>query len=155
MPINPNTDFTAGAVLTAAQQNRFGRGIMAFRNRTTNTAALSADTVTIAAISFTAVANRYYKISYYEPQAIGAGALTYCDVTIRQGTTVGGTLLTLGALSPSATVRDSALVEYVGTFTAGSVNIVASVAPNGGGTVTLTSGATFPAFLMVEDIGPA
>ena len=31
MAINPNTDFTTGAILTAAQQNRFPRGITGIR----------------------------------------------------------------------------------------------------------------------------
>ena len=155
MAINPNTDFTAGAILTAAQQNRFPRGIMAFRTRTSNTGAIASDTVTIAAISFTAVANRYYKITYYEPQSIGAGSITYADLLIRQGTTIAGTLLAIGLVSPTATIRDANAAYYVGTFSAGTVDIVASVAPNGGGTVNCNAGPTFPAFLMVEDIGPA
>jgi hypothetical protein len=155
MAINPNTDFTAGQVLTADQTNRFPRGIMAFRNRTSNTGALAAETVTIAAVTFTAVANRYYKITYYEPQTIGGGSITYADLLIRQGTTTAGTLLALGLVSPTATIRDASAAYYIGTFAAGAVNIVASVSPNGGGTVNCNAGATFPAFLMVEDIGPA
>ena len=155
MAINPNTDFTTGAVYTADQANRFPRGVMAFRNRTSNTGALAVETVTITAISFTAVANRYYKITYLEPQGIGAGTLTFADMVIRQGTTTAGTGLALSTLAPTATVREGNTVEYIGTFTAGTVNIVATVGPNGGGTINCSAGATYPAFLLVEDIGPA
>jgi hypothetical protein len=155
MAISPNVDFVAGAILTATQQNQFPRGIMAFRNRTSNTGALATETVTISSISFTAVANRYYKITYFEPQGIGAGTLTFADMVIRQGTTIAGTGLALSTLAPTATIREGNTVEYIGTFTAGAVNIVATVGPNGGGTINCSAGATFPAFLLVEDIGPA
>ena len=40
MAINPNTDFSAGAVLTAAQQNRFPRGVVAFSSSQTSSAAI-------------------------------------------------------------------------------------------------------------------
>jgi hypothetical protein len=155
MAINPNTNFTVGQIATSDQMNRFPRGVMAFGTRTTNTGALAVETVTITAVSFTAVANRYYKIIYFEPQGIGAGTLTYADMTIKQGTTTAGSLLNLATLSPSATVRQGNSCEVVTTFSAGTINIVATVGPNGGGTINCTSGPTYPAFLLVEDIGPS
>jgi hypothetical protein len=155
MAISPNTNFSVGQVLTSTQANQWPRGIMAFGTRTSNTGALAVETVTITAISFTAVANRYYKITYFEPQSIGAGTLTFADMAIKQGTTTAGTLLNLATLSPSATVRQGNSCECITTFSSGTVNIVATVGPNGGGTINCTAGATFPAFLIVEDLGPA
>jgi len=61
MAINPNTNFSAGAVLTSAQQNRFPRGVMAF-TKATASGAINSEAVQITGSSFTAVANRYYKI---------------------------------------------------------------------------------------------
>jgi hypothetical protein len=156
MAINPNTDFTPGAIFTAGQADRFPRGIMAFRNRTANTGVIAAgvDTVTITAISFTAEAGRYYRITYYEPQLTFGAGHTYTDMAIRNGTTAAGTLLALGAPNGTTTVRNSDSVIAVATFSAGTVNVVATMTPNGG-TVNGTAGATFPAFLIVEDIGPS
>jgi len=51
MAINPNTDFTSGAVLTAAQQNRFPRGVMALATSSTSyvlTTTLTATTGMVA-----------------------------------------------------------------------------------------------------------
>jgi len=155
MAITANTDFVSGAILTAQQQNNFPRGIMAKGTRTANTGVLSTQTVSISAITFTAVANRNYRITYYEPQGIGAGTLTYTDMNILEGTTTAGTLLTLGILSATPTLRASGIIQFVGTFTAGAHNIVATLGPNGGGTINGSAGATFPAFLIVEDIGTA
>ena len=156
MAINPNTDFTAGAILTAAQQNRFPRGVMAFASRASNFGVIAAgvDTVTIAAVNFTAVANRYYRITYFEPQFVFGAGHTYTDMAIRNGTTAAGTLMSLIAAPGTSTVRFGGAVIWTGTFSAGSTNIVATCTPNGG-TVNPNAGVAFPAFLVVEDIGPA
>ena len=154
MAITANTDFTSGQILTAQQQNNFPRGVVAFNKRSSNTGILAVETVTIAAITFTAVANRNYRITYYEPQGIGAVGTTYSDVTIKEGTTTAGTLLTLGVNNALNGVRASSLIQGVFTFTAGAHNIVATGGPNAG-TINFSAGATFPAFLMVEDLGTA
>tara|TARA_R110000822_G_scaffold284426_1_gene405907 strand:- start:13 stop:477 length:465 start_codon:yes stop_codon:yes gene_type:complete len=154
MAITNNTDFSAGAILTAQQQNNFPRGIMALRTRTSNSGILSVETVTIAAITFTAVANRNYRITYYEPQGVGAVGTTYSDVAIKNGTTTAGTLISLGVNNATNTARSSSIVQWVGTFSAGAQNIVATGGPVAG-TINFTAGATFPAFLMVEDLGTA
>jgi hypothetical protein len=129
---------------------------MAFRNRTSNFGAIAAavDTVTIAAINFTAVANRYYRITYFEPQFVFGAGHTYTDMAIRNGTTAAGTLMNLIAAPGTSTVRFGGAVIWTGTFSAGSTNIVATCTPNGG-TANPNAGVTFPAFLVVEDIGPA
>lgn len=66
MAVNPNTDFTAGQILTAAQQNRFGRGLMGYVVRSTGniTPGTTIADVTGATISFTAVANRGYLVNF-------------------------------------------------------------------------------------------
>ena len=66
MAVNPNVDFVAGAVLTASQQNRFGRGVMGYV--VYNSGNISVGTgiadVTGASVTFTAVANRAYKVTF-------------------------------------------------------------------------------------------
>ena len=150
MAINPNTDFSVGAVLTAAQQNRFPRGVMNLDS------AISASNVTAEAVqltgsSFTAVANRYYKITYFEPNPVnGTG---YWAFRIRQTNLTGTTLNTSYTVTGTGIDRQMTMV-WVGTFSAGTVNVVAT-AQQTVGTGLLNRSATVVAYLLVEDIGPA
>ena len=157
MAINPNTDFTSGAVLTAAQQNRFPRGIMALATSTTSDASVTTEEVELGAISFTAVASRYYKISYIEPDIgiTGPGAAAVA-LRIRNGTTTAGTLLQLAyQWVPSSAVDTAGQAVWFGTFSAGTQNIVATAQNTGGVTFQLNRGTGKAAWLVVEDIGPA
>ena len=74
MAINPNTDFTAGAILTADQMNRLPRGIMGFvsRNTTYQPTSTASD---LFSLTFTAVAGRYYKYTFFSPGIDSSGAL--------------------------------------------------------------------------------
>ena len=154
MAINPNTDFTALTVLTASQQNRFPRGVVAYAQTTTSDTTITAEEIQVTSTSFTAVANRYYRITYYEPQmapASGSFAVAY----IRK-TNLAGTELERGLVqSPTGfALNDTLIVSVVTTFTAGSTVVVGTIAA-GSGTAAATRGATFPAWICVEDIGPA
>ena len=66
MAVSPNVDFTAGQILTAAQQNNFPRGVMAYViNTTTNpTVTTAAADVTGMTLTWTAVANRLYRVTF-------------------------------------------------------------------------------------------
>lgn len=66
MAINPNTAFSSGAVLTAAQQNRFPRGVMGAVYRTAGnfTVATTIADMTGMTVTFTAEANRVYKATW-------------------------------------------------------------------------------------------
>ena len=160
MAINPNTDFAIGAILTAAQQNRFPRGVMARAVSTTSytlTTNSSAVIATGMTVTFTAVANRYYRITYYEPQAQTPTALGNAQSFLKQ-TSVAGTVLGNAVLTNETAVQDQAglVIIKTMTFSAGSVTLV------GTGSVNVTTGtplfirdATREALLLVEDIGPA
>ncbi len=153
MPINPNTDFSSGAVLTAAQQNRFPRGIVAFGQTTTTDSSITTEELTVVSSSFTAVANRYYRIHYYEPQvSTASGGGSFFLGRIRR-TNLVGTQLQQGILQVGELNFMFHLV-WVGTLTAGSTTIVATGAA-GSGTWSASRGATLPAQIIVEDIGPA
>lgn len=156
MAINPNTNFSSGAVLTADQQNRFPRGIMAYVQNTSNATITTTEAVTLTAASFTAVANRYYKITYHESAATTpAGATNYCLSGIRITSATGTKLMGAQLQNSGASqVANTLVTTWVGTLSAGSTVIVATGAVNAG-TVTWYRGAEFPAFLVVEDIGPA
>ena len=150
MAINPNTDFSSGAVLTAAQQNRFPRGVMAFNTATASDTTVTAEEVQITGSSFTAVAGRYYKVTYFEPNPNGGTG--YFAFRIRQ-TNLAGTVLNTAYQTVGAGIERQSHMIWVGTFSAGTVNVVAT-ATQTAGTGTLARSATTVAYLLVEDIGP-
>lgn len=68
MAINPNTDFTTGAILTAAQQNRFPRGVMGTQTLTTAFATTAPNTTAQDSgmtLTFTEQSGRIYRITAY------------------------------------------------------------------------------------------
>jgi hypothetical protein len=159
MAISPNDDFTAGQVLTATECNQFPRGVMA--RATSQTTYLLTTSATAQAtgmsLTFTAVANRYYKITYYEPQGqtptVIGNTQTYLRQTSASGTVIGNNVFTNEI---AASAQDEMIIIRTTTFSAGSVTLV------GTANVTSTSGApqlirdaTREALLLVEDIGPA
>jgi len=151
MAISPNVDFVAGNILTAAQQNQFPRGVMGYAELTTNTNNFTAITTTMSA-TFTAVANRYYRITYFEPFLLGNGGVTQVTLTIAN---TGLTVLQAGVTYTATTVGISGLAVAVETFTAGSQTINARLTSSGGTNSTAGRGATAPGFLLIEDIGLA
>lgn len=155
MAINPNTDFTAGAILTAAQQNRFPRGILSFVEKTTNTASVTAETVLLTLPAFTAVANRYYRVTgyigivYTSPAATGT-----LSINIRKGTTTAGTALQSADTSHTSTVNGDIMeIVWVGTLSAGSQQMVLTASATA--SASFFSSATRPLQFFIEDIGPA
>ena len=155
MAINPNTDFTVGQVLTAAEQNRFPRGIVAYGESTTSIGATAAETLSVTSSSFTAVANRYYKITYFEPVMIYAtGTVQYIDLNIRV-TNLAGTLLQNAAFLLDSANRTAGTVSIVKTFTAGATVVCGCFNPEGGGTASAFHASNVLAQIIVEDLGPA
>jgi hypothetical protein len=154
MAINPNTDFTAGAVLTADQENRFPRGVVAYAQTTTTDSTITAEEIQVTSTTFTAVANRYYRITYYEPQvssASGGFLVGYIRKTNLSGTQYASSIFQ----SPTGFQLNGYLnVSAVTTFSAGSTVVVGTIA-SGAGTSSATRNANYPAWICVEDIGPA
>ena len=143
MAITPNTTFTA-SVLTTTQMNNFPRGVMAVTTSTGNT--ITAGNLVGLSATFTAVANRNYKIS----------VLVSSNVT-----TTGRVIISYGG----ATNRP---IDYTGTagsfdiltgfdvrtFTAGSQTIqVTWTVISGAIVANASAGAAHQ--LIIEDIGTA
>ena len=108
-------------------------------------------------VTFTAIANRNYKITYTEPQAQITNLASGTTSASIRVTNAAGTLLQTNYLRNSAAVSGvgSMTVVYVGTFAAGSTTLVGC-----GSTSSLSDAPAFnrntgPAILLVEDIGPA
>lgn len=156
MAITPNDSFTVGQILTATECNQFPRGIVAFAQSVANDTTITTEEIQLTASTFTAVANRYYRITYYEPQVTTpATAGVFVTSAIRL-TNLAGTKYQLGIMqnAPATAVAFSMTTVWVGTLTAGSTIIVASLACSSG-TATATRSATQPGQITIEDIGPA
>jgi hypothetical protein len=153
MAISPNNTFVSGDVLTAAECNSFPFGIVALQTDTA-TANFSTEAVNITSSSFTAVANRYYRITYFQPQLQVSAANGYSIMTLRKGTTTGGTQITRGFAANSVSGGPtSGNVSAVTTLTAGSQQVCGTITSTNS-TSTNTSATTI-GYLLVEDIGPA
>jgi hypothetical protein len=96
---------------------------MALTQNTTTDSSITAEEVQIST-SFTGVANRYYKITYFEPNIVGGTG--YFAFRIRQGTTTAGTLLNISYNTAGTGIDRQATMIWVGTFSAGTVNVVAT-----------------------------
>lgn len=153
MAVSPNTDFTSGAVLTAAQMNKFPRGLMTdvVTSSTTDTS-VTAEEVMLT-VTWTAVANRNYRIVYIEP-ALSGTSNTSATFRLRSGTLTGTVLNSTVVAISSTTLTFSGFVESIATIAAGSQTVVATLQYSAG-TGTATRSATRLAMLYVEDVGAA
>lgn len=155
---NPNVDFSAGAVLLASQQNRLPRGVMAYAVSTTNYTLTTTTTIaTGMTVTWTAVAGRYYRISYYEPlveTSTVSGSST--NLSLRPDNAA-GTLNQQAQLTTVAAVKNtgSLNVSVIYNSTAGSKTFVGcAVTTSTTGTPILGRSVFNPSYLLVEDIGP-
>lgn len=153
MAISPNTNFTTGQVLTADNANRWPRGVMAFSTLTANTTVNTTET-TRTSVTWTAVADRYYKITWFEGNVLNGANASVNNMYLRQ-TTTAGTVIGNSVLYMAAAVQNERQCSVTTTFAAGSQTVFARILSNAATNTTYSASATQPAFLLVEDIGPA
>ena len=151
MAIAPNTTFTSGQILTAAQQNAFGFSTMQLQTKTTSDSPITTIATQITLSNFTAIANRNYKITYFEPVLFCSSGVGEATMTIKNGATT--IAVSIAAVSTSVSGQGNQI--FITTFTAGTVSLTASLTYGGVGSLTASRSATRQAFLLVEDIGPA
>ena len=149
MAIAPNTTFVSGAILTAAQMNALPFGVVAYAQVTSSDTSITTEETQVTASAFTAIANRYYRVTYFEPRLYGSVA---ANMTMRIKN--GATVLNRCDVACLTTQEQTGTDIYVGTFTAGSITLTATLS-YGSGTGIAARGATEIGFLLVEDIGPA
>ncbi len=155
MAINPNTDFSSGAILLASQQNRFPRGIMQRVTSASTTTSSSTEAVTLTLPAFTAVANRIYKITYFEPYVENLNANMQLDVRIRM-TNLAGAIIARGVTSLTTVNNETQLQAiYTGTLTAGSTVVVGTVQNSPVANAYFYGSSEYLRTLWVEDLGPA
>jgi hypothetical protein len=149
---NPNTNFTAGQILTADQQNRLPRGIMAFTKATTSINPISGQIVAITAPTFTAVANRLYRMTYQEANITTGGGPTSVDMRIRL-TNTSGTVFAFNSVVAVNLKPSGGCCVGVTTLSAGPTVIVGTLdSPSGN---TFRNATDYFSYLIIEDIGPA
>lgn len=128
------------------------RGIMAYNSVTSSdTTITTTEEVQITGSSFTAVSNRVYKLTYYEPNVYGAGAPNYLKLKIRQ-TDINGTILVQATPYVAAVFSGGVMASSVISTLSGAVNFVATAQANSGTNQCVRSSSQ-PAYLLVEDIG--
>lgn len=127
-------------------------GRIAHQLVTSNTGSITTTPVDLMSVTFTAVAGRLYRIrmggEFSSTVADGAFILAIADGSNNQVRR-----LTDAVLTTSSRVLD---VDYITTLTAGShTRKIRFFRASGSGTYTFQADATNPAYLLVEDIGPA
>ena len=152
MAITPNTTFTAGNILTAAQMNRLPWGIIGYAQATANQTGITTETnVTGLSVTFTADSTRYYKTTIYTFSALQNTAAGYAEFRITDGSNV---QKQNGVIYQAAGVQAPMCVSVVETGLSGSVTRKAR-ALTGAGTLLLAASSTAPMFIVIEDIGQA
>ena len=156
MAISPNDLFTSGQILTAAECNQFPFGIVALASLNTATTVTTTEAVQLTSTTFTAIANRYYKITYTEKTlSMTASIPGFVTQRIRI-TGLAGTIYQSCYIEPLASNSDgqNATISVVTTLPAGSTVIVGTSQASTNSCVLY--GATgFTRQILVEDIGPA
>jgi hypothetical protein len=152
MAVTPNTTFSSGAILTAAQMNRFGRGIMATpATSTTTDSTITTTEEVMLTYTFTAVSGRMYQITYVEPSVLGTVATTL-SARLREDSLTGATINQI-RLPISTTLQNYVTMTFVFTAAASGSKTVVATLLAGANTVTATRGATNIAALWAVDIG--
>jgi hypothetical protein len=156
MAINPNTDFTSGAVLTAAQQNRFPRGVMGAVYRTAGNVAVTTTQADITGMTttFTAVASRTYKATWTVTGLKDTSNGWVGAFLTNSSNTVFGAVYQTCFIVAGAGYFNLSGITYFSNLTAGSQTLkLRCQSENAAGTI-LASG-TNPCVLMIEDCGPS
>jgi len=126
-------------------------GQVAYTKTNTTNITYTAEAVTITSSSFTAVANRYYRVTYIEGTTYGSVPF---EGTIRTRLdTLTGTLIGVSRVIVSATGSTAAISTGLFTTTTGSHVVVGTLAASTGTGTAYR--ADIGGSIIVEDIGPA
>lgn len=150
--------YVAGDILTAANLNLLPGGKMGYAQVTANQTSIGnaeAD-LTSLTVTWTAVSARRYRISFFvnltmQTSLIGEGAVYITDGSNTHK-------LDTGLPQPEAIDTLTTLVGSVtetGLSGATTRKLRARRLNGGGDTMSLAAAATYPAYILVEDIGPA
>ena len=148
---SPNTTFTSGAILTAAQMNNLPFGLVGAAENTSlaQTFTTIVD-LTSLSVTFTGIAGRRYRVEGYLLMQSNTNADSV-NLLIRNGSNA--------TLQQGIYYLETSAVAYMCTActviaATGSTTVKLSAQRQAGtGTITANGGGTFPAQLIVTDIG--
>ena len=147
---------TLGSLAVTGDITRGGvsmpRGVMAVGNKTAVQNGISGITEIVSSGTFTAVANRYYRITF---TSYNNFKQTTASVQWRiQKTNTSGTVLTRTNRTTGDFTQNGVTVVWVGTLTAGAQNVIGSISADAG-VIASEPNAFQPSQIIVEDIGAA
>lgn len=155
--------FVAGDVLGAADMNALPGGVMAYAQATSNQTSIGTafTDVTSLSVTFTAVAGRRYRVSS-NTRWFGTAANVHALTNIYNSTGSaelqrGGALTGAAGGGSNSDEASTIHASWSGTLSAGSttLKVQAKRGATGSGTLTSYAAATYPANILVEDIGPS
>ena len=141
-------------IVPATAGGTSSRGYVA--NTTSQTGVTTEVALTSMTITFTAIANRLYRLSYFEPnidRTGGVGTGYYFASRFRL-TNTAGTQLAIAYRQLSGTNAEAANMEATISPAAGSTVVIVS-GQSENGTMNLNRSSTSPASFSIQDIGPA
>ena len=141
-------------IVPATAGGTSSRGYVA--NTTSQTGITAEVALTSMTITFTAIANRLYRLSYMEPNVDRTGGVGtgYYFASRFRLTNTAGTQLAIAYRQLSGTNAQVANMEAIISPAAGSTVVIVS-GQSENGTMNLNRSATSPAFFSIQDIGPA
>ena len=151
MAITPNTTFTAGNVLTAAQMNRLPWGVMGYASATANQTVTTLADVTNLTVTFTANSSRIYKTTVHIPIVQQTVANGYAQLYLTNSSNTQVQWAQEYRLTNYQSFMSLTLVE---TGITGSTVRKVRAEPSGG-QIVLYGAAINPMQIVVEDIGQA
>lgn len=154
---SPNTTFTSGAILTAAQMNNLPFGVVAAPVVLTslNINPTTVADITGATITFNQVTNRIYRVTYsfFANCTTSTDTVLRIDFTDTTPTTINSDFMKFPAPVAGEGQTYSNSFYFTGAST-GSVTRKLRAARNvGAGTITIFSNSTIPFQFAIEDCG--
>jgi hypothetical protein len=148
---NPNTTFTAGAILTADQQNRLPWGVVGYAQKAADQSITTQADIASLTATFTAVAGRVYKFT----ATLNMFTNSTSDMTVYLNNNSVNVKESLGTIATN-TVQTRTFVWYQTGITAGSKTYKLRAAATNSTVVYGSSiRAEIASQFIVEDIGPA
>jgi hypothetical protein len=128
---------------------------MSYNQAVISDATVTAEEVMIVGSNFTAVANRYYRVTYTEPSMASNVGNAVFLMRIRLTNLAGAQQNEVRLLNSvgNVTIPTSGTCQAIVTLPAGTRNFVATL-QCGAGTGQAQRSGTIYGFLLVEDIGP-
>lgn len=150
---SPNTTFSSGAVLTAAQMNNLPFGLMGtpVRKTTAQSGFGTVADITSMTLTFTGIANRWYRATYSsQGLATNAGATFRFTLTDSANATITGGIFDHCFVNTNS---DTVVAQFWFQQTGSALRKVRCVLQAGAGTLNLYADGTSPATFVIEDMG--